>query len=186
LSVQGSTSYVTCIKKGTSDSFAGTYTAADGSYVVLDGLGNSDYGKGTAAQYDKDGNITATYTYTINSFGMVTLKTTTSATRIFKPVASSTVGAYVLGDKAYAIVTPDFLYSVSATDGDDEKITYTFDGVGSVVASNGTTYSYTIETQSDDDSLNNVYHLTLKSGSDTFDGVFDYGSSDYTLTIKKK
>jgi hypothetical protein len=175
--------YVTCVKENTLDSFGGTYTATDGGYVYLDGLGESTYGSGTAVQYNKDGNLVATYSYSINKFGMVELLTTTYSTRIFKEVTASTDGAYENGSKAYTIVTPDFLYLESATDVDDSTITYSFDGVGGVTASNGKSYSYTISAQSDNDSVDNVYRLVFVSGGVTYDAVLDYGTSDYMLTV---
>jgi hypothetical protein len=118
---------------------------------------------------------------------MIELKISTSSRRIFKQVAVDTQGAYVLNGKAYTIVTPDFLYNVSAYDGAISQLVYTFDGVGGLVTSTGLSYTYVIQTQSDEDSVDNLYRLTITSADGTvYEGELDYGSSDYKLTLTAK
>lgn len=140
-----------CLKASALDKHAGAYTAADGAMVVLDGLTTSTYGtgNGTASVWDKDGKLTATYSYKLNSLGELELKG--DKTFIF---AEEENGAYVLDGKSFTLIEADWFYQRSIVD--SAKNSYVFDGHGTVRVSDGKVYSYVIKGY-DDVSL--VYSL---------------------------
>ena len=167
-----------CLAAEKIDGYCGTYVAADNSYIVLDGFGNSRFGKGKATLYSKDGNVVKVYRYLINKFGMPEI--IDNGRLIFKQVSVDAEGAYKLGDKAYSIVTADFLYGVIASD--KNGVQYTFDGVGGLTDSLGNKYSYSNAVR---DTKNNVVNMTVTSS----DGVvystaqIDYGTTNYIFSL---
>ncbi len=98
----------------------------------------------------------------------------------------SEAGAYVNGEKAYKRVRVDSLFGATAKDG---ETVYTFDGgnidgkEGTVVVSDGKTYSYTL---TEIDSLASVATLTLKDkeSGKTYTAKLDYSDSlAITITL---
>lgn len=144
--------YVMCLKEGNLDEYAGEYVAGDGSKIVLDGFTVSKYGDGTASVWNKDGKLTATYTYAINGFGEIVFYG--DRTRIF---AKSENGEYVLGSDTYELVDIDWFYLKTNIEDGDGNV-YTFNGHGTVKVSDGKTYSYEI---TELDEVSAIFSLTF-------------------------
>ncbi|MGN0814212.1 MAG: GLUG motif-containing protein [Candidatus Coproplasma sp.] len=166
-----------CLAADKLDDYCGTYVAADKSYIVLDGFGNSRFSKGKATLYSADGSVVKVYRYLINKFGMPEI--IDNGRLIFKQVSADAEGAYKLGDKAYSIVTADFLYNVIAS---KDGVQYTFDGVGGMTDSLGNSYAYADAVR---DTKNNVVNMVVTSS----DGVvyrtaqLDYGTTNYIFSL---
>lgn len=168
---------IICIGTGEQlDKYRGTFTAANGKYIVFDGLGLSKYGSGTALQYSKDNVVEAAYSYKINSFGMALLTGAEDVRFIAADADASEAGAYIGSNgTAYKLVEPDKLYLREAAGADDLKgKTFVFDGIDTVVCGEEQ-YKYVINGR---DELRLVYKLTLtdKNGKEIMAEV-SYGSN---------
>ena len=170
---------VNCIGKDVAtDGFRGTYTAADGSSIMLDGLSSAVYSNGTIVLKDGNG-ATEGYSYSVNSFGMpVYTAGTDDDGKILRYVltaaAADEEGAYTGNGKSFKAVRTDILYMRTATDIFGDK--YTFNGIGTVVCGNKE-YGYVIDKQ---DEYNLVFKLTLTDGAGKqYKAEFDYGSTNY-------
>ena len=125
---------------------------------MLDGLLNSGFGAATASVWDKDGNLSATYTYTVNSLGELEFRN--DETFIFAKTAN---GVYAHGSDKFDIIKADWFYLRSnITDAVNESIVYVFDGHGTVTTSDGVTYKYEIVGL---DEVRYVYRLTFKNNN---------------------
>ena len=160
-----------CIKAEARDSLLGTYTAADGSAVVLDGFLTSSYANGgTAVLKDKDGKFVASYTYTRNSLNEIQFKG--DKTLVFLEAESGAEGAYVKDGASYVLVETDELYLRSSADA--AGIRYTFNGRGKVTATNGMVFDYVIESY---DEIRYEYKLTFTNGNNEYAVVYSRNSS---------
>lgn len=169
-----------CLKASEVDAFRGSYVSDDGSFVVLDGFGNSRFGKGKATFYTADGELSAVCSYTINKFGMPEMSD--NGKKVFKSVSVDTQGAYKLGDKAYSIVATDFLYGVIARG--DDGVLYTFDGVGGITDSNGHVYAYEGAVR---DTHNLCVNMTVTAeDGKVYDAKINYSTTDYTFSLDEK
>ena len=147
-----------CVKPANIDAYRGEYTAADGAKVVLDGLLHSGFGAATASVWDKDGNLSATYTYTVNSLGELEFRN--DETFIFAKTAN---GVYAHGSDKFDIIKADWFYLRSnITAAGNESIVYVFDGHGTVTTSDGVTYKYEIVGL---DEVRYVYSLTFTNNN---------------------
>ncbi len=159
------------------DEYIGTYKAADGSYLVMDGFSSARFASGTAILYDAGGNVKESYTYSVNKFGIVELM---SSSRYYLLPTDDSEGAYALDGKYYEIKKPNGFYNVTATDEDDSSITYLFDGNVTMYCSDGSVYSYEINSY---DSKIYVYYLTLTDADgNEYSAELDYTDS-YLLSI---
>lgn len=171
-------SSVYCVRNEKLDGYQGTYTASDGSYLVLDGLSTSSYAKGFAGIYFRSG-VKITYSYAVNRFGMIELRNGNNYS-VLVPSAADAKGAYVKGSTAYVITVPDIFYLVRAEDYFETE--YWFDGLGKVTASNGKNYTYTVADQTEEDQLNLIYRMIFKEEDGTEHTVeFDYSTKDYVV-----
>lgn len=153
-----------CVRFADLDSFRGEYVAADGAKVVLDGLLNSGFGAATASVWDKDGNLSATYTYTVNTLGELEFRN--DGTFIFAKTAN---GVYAHGSDKFDIIKADWFYLRSnITDAADDSIKYVFDGHGTVRTNSGVTYSYEIIGL---DEVRYIYNLTFTDKDGTAHAV---------------
>ena len=173
--------YRVCIKNPV-DGYEGDY-AYDGGTLTLDGFGSSVFTGGTA-KYVK-GEEVINYVYEVDQFDYVLISTveivqdtiTYGADMLFYEKAD---GEYVKGGVHYAMVRPDALYTINATDKDGAQ--FVFRGNGIVDTADGE-YAYTIV---DFDATRMRYTLTLtKDGVEkqyALDYVSDYGIVYYTIT----
>ncbi|MDE6598040.1 MAG: hypothetical protein K2K60_05335 [Clostridia bacterium] len=203
----------TCIPWGQQDSYLGVYKAENGTYFTMDGLGNPAYGTGLATVFNTADNVLAEYYYTVKD-GIVVL--TDTSTRVQYRFIKSADGMFALDgslDK-YSIVKVDIFFGRMVADANDKTITYIFDGLsqdipsdndeekeelpdyiteckgnGTVVASNGKTYTYKqlsytpgIYTLLLTDENGKEYEATFVF--DEFDKVLQV--SRYILTLKEK
>lgn len=170
---------VNCIGKALqTDEFRGTYTAADGSTLTLDGLTTAVYGNGTLTLRDKDG-VSSVYSYTVNSFGMAVYTAGTdeygnTLRYVITETEAGEEGAYSGNGKFLKIIATDNLYMLTATDVYGEE--YTFNGIGTVVCGDKQ-YKYVIDGR---DELELVFKLTVTVGEgEEREAEFDYGSTNY-------
>lgn len=175
--------FTRCIQQSiTLDGAAGEYSNANGS-LLLDGFTVSSTGIGTATLTDKDGK--RVYNYTINRFNMAVLSVKKVVKFILKPVAAQQDGAYQKDGSWYILVEPDRFYNINAKDGKTEGVTYSFDGTGNIICSDGTVYSYTEVPERDTAKLTYTFELTTSDGKQ-YVAELSYGSSDYPMEIKEK
>ncbi len=176
--------FTRCIKSTlTLDGAAGEYNGANGDKILLDGFTVSSTGIGTATVTDKDGK--RVYNYTINEFDMVVMSVKKAVKYILKPVAAEQEGAYQKDGKWYIPVAPDRFYGINAKDGKTEDVTYSFDGTGNIVCSDGTVYSYTEVPEPDTVKLTYTFELIGSDGK-AYVAELSYGTSDYPMEIKEK
>lgn len=202
--------YVTlCIPKGGEDDYLGVYRAADGSYVTMDGLGGTEYGTGLATVFNGNGDVYTEFYYSIENGVPVFTDIRTRAKYRFVKGADGKFAVDGSLDK-YSIVKADVFYGRFTVDGNDKTVTYTFDGLGAVklsdeekklgylserngegtvVASNGKTYTYKQLSY-----LDGVYTLLLtdKSGAE-YEAKFVFDEFDkeaqvsrYVMTLTAK
>ncbi|MDE6868738.1 MAG: hypothetical protein K2J83_06340 [Clostridia bacterium] len=170
--------YSVCTK-GDFDSYKGDY-AYDGGTLTLDGFGNSVFTDG-AAKYVKNGQTVESYSYTIDEFGQVLLRS--DETGWYSIFCEDKDGEYVSGNgKHFAIISPDNLYTISATD--ENGVVFSFYGNGKGSTDEGTEYTYTIEEQ---DTTRMQYTLVLTIDGEEITYLLDYssdfGSAYYTITV---
>lgn len=176
--------FTRCLKSSIElDSFKGEYESADGSRLVLDGFTVSSVGLGKATYVAANGD-SREYDYEANSFGMVVLKTQGVVKYVLNPLEEEHEGALGLGGKWYSLVKPDWFYSYTAVDKEDESVTYSFNGVGQIICSDGTVYSYTQMPEEDTEKLIYVFKLTDAQGN-SYTAEMSYGTSDHPIEIKK-
>ncbi|MDE6613832.1 MAG: hypothetical protein K2K28_04700, partial [Clostridia bacterium] len=179
--------YAVCVSPDSLDGYEGNYTAAGtGNYITLDGLGNAKFVNGTAELYE-NGKLVATYAYSVGDFG---LEFTSGSRRyLFIECPSTESGAYVKDGEYRRLAECDALYGYSAylavlnEDGNLEvnnNVSFLFNGIGTLTCSDGTVYSYKIDSR---DRANMEYVLTLETSSGSkLRAVLDY-SGTVTLEI---
>ncbi len=185
--IQGTASSV-AVSEDNYDSYRGRWTAADGSYIELDGLGKASLVSGTMNFYDKSGKLTQSISYRVTplskyteygDFASLEMIETTRGT-LFAECGKDDEGAYTLGSVSRKFVTPE-LYLVEAFRKGDNTVRYIFDGLGTIYCNDGTTLGYTVD---GDNSVKMEQYLTVTDGSDKFKAVLDYGLRDFTLVME--
>ena len=179
--------YSVCVAPDSLDGYQGTYNAADtGNYLTLDGFGSAKFVSGTAELY-ANGEKVETYTYTIGTFGMEFSKGTKKY--LFVECLSTDSGAYGKDGAYRKLVECDALFGYTAylaslnEDGKlvtDKSVSFTFNGIGKLTCSNGTTYSYTINLR---DRASLQYVLTLDNNGTISRAVLNYGGENITLEL---
>jgi len=186
--IQGTASSV-AVSEDNYDSYRGRWTAADGSYIELDGLGKASLVSGTMNFYGKDGKLTQSISYRITPlskyteygdyFASLEMIETTRGT-LFTECDKADEGAYTLGSVSRKFVTPE-LYLVEAFKKGDNNVKYIFDGLGTIYCTDGSTLSYTVD---GDNGVKMEQYLTVTDGNDKFKAVLDYGLRDFTLVME--
>lgn len=175
---EGDDAFINCIKESKLDRWTGEYKAADGSSYTFDGFGGALYCKGTVVYKSADGK-TASYEYTLNSFGTPEVKA--DITKIF--VLTNTDSGYSKGDSGekYDLVEPDSYYGIYAY-GEGGSVRYYFDGGNTLyVSTDGDkTYvkAYVYEIVSETE-VKLTSGDTVKTGTLSKEG----GSKEYNLKI---
>ncbi len=166
-----------CIGSGF-DEYKGEYSY-DGGTLILDGFGLSLFTDG-AAKYVKDGKIVETFSYSIDEFNQVLLRSDES--RLYYLFFEDADGEYQANGKHYAKVLPDNLYTVTAKDKDE--VEFAFHGNGKVVTSSGLVYSYVIKNH-DQTRMQYTLELTKDGVTETYvlDYSSDYGADYYTIAL---
>ncbi len=175
--------FTRCIKAGALDKFAGEYVAEDGQKIVLDGFIVSTVGSGKATVIGLEGKMTE-YDYSENAFGVVELRLQGVVKYVLNPLSGKQDGAYALNGNWFELIKPDKFYKVHSNDAENEGVTYDFNGVGQIICSDGTVYSYTTIPEPDVDKLVFVFTLTDAQGN-TYTAEMSYGTSEYPMTITK-
>lgn len=193
-----------CIPVSSEDGYRGVYLCygADGSptggSLTLDGLAKAEYvNGGTAIMWDRDG-VTSTheYEYKLDGSGHIILtEISLTGERLIYGFIPDENGNYRRdGDSvSYSLVRTDKYYGRYTVAEDDaekpegDRVTYAFDGLGTIVASDGSVYTYDIEkvteknyihTFSLSDAQGNKYVAEMKSYG------FDSVAQRYVYTLK--
>lgn len=163
LSVAGSSAgeYTVCIPASAQDGWLGVYTAANGSKIIFDGLGNSKFGLGMVSFVASNGATTAVYYYKIDKNGYPALRSSSSVLILAVPCEADD-GAYVgENGKNCKIYARNALYLVTAVDTLTGE-SYVFDGaetVKRVTADGVIAYKYSIVK-----AASKIYTVTLTAG----------------------
>lgn len=170
--------YLPCIPESLQDSWKGTYTAQNGNTLTFDGLSATRYGKGYAVLKDGKGEIICEYSYMVKD-GVPVL----SYNRFrysFIAATSDTEEAFNLNNNYYRLI--DALYEVQA---EVLGVTYVFDGAGKVTCSDGSAYTYTIDSVS---ISGLIFTLTLEAiDGKVYTATLNLTDSEnYTLSIAEK
>lgn len=207
--------YDVCVKANTLDNFRGKYRISDDKYIEFDGLGESKFILGTAVLHReklageggkyKGEIVEVIYHYTINEFGVPEFQTEITyplnnagepertERKITQVFTEKAYGEYVVDGKNYAIVACDVLYGSKVVDRSDNKISYLFDGAGTiyktVVDGDGETVStekieYSIVDQRSV-KMEYVLWLVNESGHELV-SVLNYGIETMTLEVGER
>lgn len=190
--------YSLCIPKVSQDAYLGVYSAADGTRLTMDGLSNAEYANGgTAVHWDADGTALHVYVYHVENGAIIfteeQLDSDGNIIMVHYCLTRSADGKFAISGSTdkYSITAVDRFYGNYTVDGDDESVTYAFNGMGGVTSSDGKSYTYDIEKVT---VSNYVYtlNLTADDGKEyvaTFSSVgFDKDLQVfvYKMTVREK